>query len=256
MTTPKETGGRQPPSDADAKAQGFPTALLDPTAPPPPGLTDGQGGPAGRRFDVYRNNVAVALREALAAGFPVTQALVGEAFFHAMAGAFARVSPPQSPVMRLYGAAFPEFIAGFPPAATLPYLADVARLEMALRESYHAADAAPVGPDALAAFPEARLPALRLRFAPATRLVTSAHPIVSIWAAHHGGPKPAPGPEAALVTRPGFDPAPHVVPETALPALRAHMEGAPLGTAAALAPEALPGLLRLLLTSGALSELA
>ena len=37
----------------------FTTALLDHAIPAPAGLTNPFGGPAGKRFDVYRNNVAV-----------------------------------------------------------------------------------------------------------------------------------------------------------------------------------------------------
>jgi hypothetical protein len=39
---------------------GFATALLDPARPAPEGLVNPFGGPAGKRFDVYRNNVAVS----------------------------------------------------------------------------------------------------------------------------------------------------------------------------------------------------
>ena len=38
----------------------FATALLDARVPLPPGLIDAEGRPAHRRFDVYRNNVAVS----------------------------------------------------------------------------------------------------------------------------------------------------------------------------------------------------
>ena len=40
-------------------------ALLDPTQAVPAGLTDGAGMPTQKRFDVYRNNVTVALRDAM-----------------------------------------------------------------------------------------------------------------------------------------------------------------------------------------------
>jgi hypothetical protein len=106
--------------------------------------------------------------------------------------------------MMLYGCAFPGFLAGFPPVAHLPYLPDVARLEQARRESYHAADADPLDPALLA--PDV-IAGARLAFAPSLRLVRSAFPVHSIWIANTaGGPAPRSGPEDVLVTRPAFDP--------------------------------------------------
>ena len=186
----------------------FACALLDPARPVPAGLTDPAGRPAGTRFDVYRNNVAASLTAALETGFPVLRALVGEAFFKAMAGVFLRAHPPRSGLLMQYGAEMPGFLAGFGPVAHLPYLPDVARLELALRAAYHAADAAPIAPEALGALPPNRLAAARLRLAPALRLVRSPWPVAGIWHANAtpGAPRPGTGPEDALITRPGFDP--------------------------------------------------
>ena len=189
-------------------------ALLDPEAAVPAGLVDTDGRAAGKRFDVYRNNVVVSLSEALAAGFPVIEKLVGPQFFAAMAGVFVRAEPPRSPVLTMYGATFPAFLETFPPVAHLPYLADTARLEYALREAYHAADAAPVAPER---FQDPRLLEARLTLAPATRLVASRYPVHAIWRANTepGAPPASGGAQAVLVTRPDWDPKPVVVPHAA-----------------------------------------
>ena len=63
-------------------------ALLDPERPAPPGLRAWNGSDPARRFAVHRNNVVASLVSALADGFPVVQALVGEEFFRAMAAVF------------------------------------------------------------------------------------------------------------------------------------------------------------------------
>jgi len=139
----------------------FAAALLNPSAPLPAGLIDPMGRPAPRRFDVYRNNVTLGLIRVLQAGFPATRTLVGEDFFAAMAREFLRAHPPKTRMMMLYGDEFAGFIAGFAPAAALGYLPDVARLEQAIRQSYHAGDAAPMDAAVFAGMNEGRLMALR-----------------------------------------------------------------------------------------------
>ena len=214
----------------------FPPALLDPMAAIPPGLSDARGGPATRRFAVYRNNVVVSLTEAMATGFPVILKLVGEDFFRAMAGVFVRAHPPRSPVLAQYGTDFPGFLESFEPVAHLPYLADVARLELALRAAYHAADAAPIASDALA---HPRLMEARLRLAPATRIVASPYPIHAIWRANTeaGAPPAKGGAETVLVTRPDWDPWPRSITPASARFILALLAGRPFGAALEAAGE-------------------
>lgn len=188
----------------------FTQAILDPDLAVPPGLTDPQGRPAGKRFSVYRNNVAVSLTEALETAYPVVRKLVGEEFFRAMAGVYLRQHPPTSAVMMYYGARLPAFLENFEPVRSIGYLPDMARLERALRQSYHAADAAPIDPAILQTMPPDRLMAARLRLAPTVRLIRSTWPIHAVWLANttSGAPKPEMVAEDVLVTRPGFDPKP------------------------------------------------
>jgi hypothetical protein len=167
----------------------FAAALLDPAAPCPAGLASWNGSDPSQRFAVYRNNVAVSLVDALADTYPVVQALVGAEFFRAMARRFALAQPPRSPVLACYGKGFGEFIAGFTPTASVPYLADVARLEMARVLSFHAADAASVSPEEIQhylAHPES-LPNLRIGLHPALHQLASQYAVASLWAAHQDG---------------------------------------------------------------------
>ncbi|MGQ0567657.1 MAG: HvfC/BufC family peptide modification chaperone [Gemmobacter sp.] len=215
---------------------GFAAALLDPALAVPAGLTDAAGRPAGRRFAVYRNNVAVGLSEALVAGFPLLHRLVGDAFFRAMAGVFWRAHPPDSPVLADYGSVMPAFLAAFPPVSHLPYLPDVARLELALRAAYNAADAVPLSPARMATLPPDRLAGLRLTLAPALRLLRSDWPLFGIWAANmQGAPPPAMRPQDVVILRPAFDPAPHLLAQGGAAFIAALARGEPLGTAAAAA---------------------
>lgn len=226
--------------------QGFFEALLDPGQPPPSGLTTWNGSDPATRFAVYRNNVLASLIDALADTFPVTQELVGAAFFRAMARLFVLAEPPRSRMLAFYGESFADFVEHFPPAASVPYLADVARLEMLRVHAYHAADAASLSTDALAevlADADA-LPDLLLAFHPSVGLLRSPYAVVSLWAAHQGITELASVdphvPEQALVVRPNLE-----VEVLGLEAgagdFVAHlMQGASLGQAAEQAARAHP----------------
>lgn len=218
-----------------------------------------------RRVAVYRNNVHASLVAALAARFAVIQRLVGEEFFEAAAVVFIRRWPPSSPVLAEYGSAFADFLESFEPAAGLPYLGDVARLEWARNRAYHAADATTVTIDRLAGVPAERLDAVRLTMHPAAAIVTSPWPIVSIWATNtHDeetrriGPD-APG-EIALVTRPALDVFVEPLPPGADLLVAALRRDATLGDAAssALAGDEgfdLAGALSILFRAGAVAGL-
>lgn len=240
----------------------FSQALSAPTFACPPGLKAWNGSDPVKRFGVYRNNVIVSLVDALADSYPVVQALVGEDFFRAMAREFVYQSPPRSPVLAWYGADLPGFVAGFPPVAELPYLADVARLEWLRVESWHAADADALPEAELAALltDAERLPTVRFVLHPALRVLHSVHPVVSLWAAHQtDDPETAlaeidmTGAEAALLLRPGLD-VEIVQIEFGSAGLIARLqEGLPLGEVAQGEDCDLPATLALLIRSGALA---
>ena len=256
----------------------FGAALLDPARAVPSGLVTCNGSDPAARFAVHRNNVVVSLVQALADGFPVVQRLVGEAFFAAMAGVYVRAHPPRSPVLAAYGDGFAEWIAAFEPAAGLPYLPDMARLERARVRAYHAADATPIGADAWAACLRApeRLGGVRLQLDPSVSAIASPWAVASLWAAHqHDDPRDDDAAiaavaldqaEAALVLREGDDVL--VLPvdrataafvqalQSALP-LAAAVEAAAIAATAAHAsttpPFDLAGTLALLIRHGAIT---
>lgn len=219
----------------------FAAALLDPERACPPGLRAWNGSDPSARLAVYRNNVVSSLIDALADTFPVVQQLVGEEFFRAMASVFVRRAPPASVILAHYGAAFPAFIEGFEPAQSLPYLADVARLEFYRVCSYHAADAEPVAEQsvALALSSGERMGELELVCHPSVQTITSNYSVVSLWAAHQHegevGRVDVDVPEQAIVLRAGLDVL--VVPASAgaVQFTQALQQGHKLGEAAAQA---------------------
>lgn len=193
-----------------ARQSAFADALLDPAMAVPPGLVGPDGRPSTKRFAVYRNNVVAGLIETLKAAFPVVRRLVGDEFFAAMARVYVAEEPPASPIMLDYGQGFPGFVRAFAPAAVLPYLADVAELERAWVEAYHAAEAPPLRPSALAVLSPQEIPSVGLHLHPSVRIVSSHFPIVSIWQANMDDGTPRAivldeGGEDALVVRPDMN---------------------------------------------------
>lgn len=186
----------------------FAAALANRDEPVPDGLAAWNGPRPEQRFGVYRNNVFWSLIEALKSRFPAAVTIVGDAFFIAMAGEYVRLEPPRSPLLLGYGDTLADFVERFEPAASLPYLADVIRLEAARSHAYHAADCLPLDANHLASVAPERLPSLTLRPHPSLSVLRSIHPVITIWAMNAGelpvGPIEAWRGEDALVLRPAM----------------------------------------------------
>ena len=211
----------------------FTQALLNPEAVIPDGLIDPEGRPAGKRFNVYRNNVIVSLMDAMETAFPVIQKLIGTENFRNLSGLYVRQHPPQTPMLMFYGDAFPAFLEGFEPLAHVPYLGDVARLELARRSAYHAADGVAVAGDALGSIDPDALMEVTFDLSPALRIITSPYPIVSIWHFNmtEGAEKPPAVAQTALITRPELDLAMQTITADQAAFLQALSNGKALGDA-------------------------
>jgi hypothetical protein len=208
----------------------FAAALLNPKLPAPPGLVGPDKRPSPKRFSIYRNNVVAGLTETLKDAFPAVRRIVGADFFQAMARAYVVAEPPRTPILLDYGAGFPDFIRQFEPAATLPYLADVASIERAWTEAYHSPEAAPLDPAAFMAVEPDQLPRIRLLLHPSVRVIRSQFPALTIWRMNVGDGVPAPvdfaaGGEDALVVRPAADVEVRSVPAGSLEFIRALADG-------------------------------
>lgn len=220
-------------------AADFVSALLDPERAPP-AFVSGPGRKAAiKRYAVYRNNVTVSLINALAATFPATQRITGTDFFRAMARTHVRTTAPASPLLFEYGRDFAAFIEEYDPAKSIPWLADVARIERAWLDAYHAADAEPLSPHALGTIQPEQLAGTVFTPHPTTRIVRSTYSAVTIFAANRAdGPVDridASEPEDALVTRPGLEVMVRRLPLGGAAFLSRLVAGDPLGAAAGTA---------------------
>lgn len=146
-------------------------------------LGDAVDGPGALRLAIYRNTCLSTLVNALRLAYPAVQRLVGAEFFEGAAREFIRREPPVGACLNDYGAGFAAFLAGFAPAATLPYLADVARLEWAVNCALHADDAPGLALARLAALDQTALARVSFAAHPAVRLLQLEFPADAIWRA-------------------------------------------------------------------------
>lgn len=134
-----------------------------------------------QRMEIYRNNVFGCLGKTLAAAYPVILRLVGESFFKMAATEFIYQCPSTSGDLHRFGREFAGFLNGFPVAAELTYLPDIARLEWLCHEVFYEADHDSLDINSLARVPARRYNDLRFKLHPATRLLASSFPVHKIW---------------------------------------------------------------------------
>ncbi len=198
---------------------------------------------ASESLGIYRNAVSNCMMESLVEFFPVCVELVGEKCFRTVAHRYLRGVPSLHADLARVGDAFPEFVEGLDFLSELPYLADVARLELGLHHAYAAlwppvqSNSEALG-NAIAEEPE------RWRFilSPSTTLLASPHPVLTLWEAHQdrrieGGwtLDPRAGGEHVLVFRQGAEIHADLVEPGLWPILLSISEGEPVATQLELA---------------------
>jgi hypothetical protein len=204
-------------------------------------------GRSAAGLSVYRNTVAKGLVDALRDRFPTVERTVGEAWFTAAALDFSRVHPPTRADLSAWGGDFPAWLASFPPASDMPYLADLARLDELWMQAYLAADAAPLAAEAFARLDADGLATARARLHPSARPFWFADGVAEVWRLTRPPAEPPaeivldPHPSGLLIVRP--DAAVETLPLTrsGFVFLTACAEGLSLAAAADQALSAEPG---------------
>jgi hypothetical protein len=135
------------------------------------------------RLDIYRNTFMVVLTKALKLCYPAVARLVGGEFFEGAAQLFIAEHPPRTACLDHYGDAFPDFLRDFPPAASVAYVADVARLEWAVNCALHAPDLDPLDTAQLATLAPDDQSRVSFAAHPSIRLLQSAYPVDAVWRA-------------------------------------------------------------------------
>jgi hypothetical protein len=177
---------KEPASMSERALDGFETAF-DAMLSGDAGALDPWLAPDGRdraAIDVYRNSVAKARLDALEALYPTVARLVGRDWFRAAGAEFAAGCQPVTPVLDAFAGDFPDWLAAFPPARGLPYLAPIARIDRAWMRAHIAADAPVLSSGVVAATPAARLFSSTVRLHPSTALFWFDWSAPSIWIAN------------------------------------------------------------------------
>jgi hypothetical protein len=193
------------PSLRELQRQFVDGLLADADAPVLPRLRI-HGLPAAERFAIYRGNCREGFLEALRAGYPVLERLTGEKYFRQLVRDYQREHPLPSGNLYHAGAQLPAYLARRFSATGYSYFADVAALEWACQYVMAAPDRAALDPQRLAAVARSDYPHLRFELDPASALVRSPYPVVTIWEQHQADREPevidiGAGGEQAIVQR-------------------------------------------------------
>jgi hypothetical protein len=138
---------------------------------------------ADERVSIHRNTTINALVKALRLCHPAVHRLVGSEFFEVAAQIFLEQTLPSAALLDEFGADFAAFLGAFEPAASLPYLGDVARLEWTVHHALHAPDALPMDLARLAAVSQQQSGQLRFFAHPSLGFVSVKWPADEIWRA-------------------------------------------------------------------------
>jgi hypothetical protein len=170
-----------------------------------------RGAPAtvAHRAFVYFNAYRRRLVEVLQNDFPGVRALAGEDGFEALAAGYIDACPSRHPSLRHFGGRFADYLRADAVASARPELADMAAFEWLFNACFDAADATPIGVDAIAALAPERWLDLRFRFLPGLRRLGLRTNAPGIWKAVKAGEPPPPADAGAerpwVLWRSGFD---------------------------------------------------
>jgi len=207
---------------------------------PAPGLLHAGADGAPPLLGVYRHAYRARLVAALGDNHSVLRRATGDEAFEALGAAYVQACPSVHPSIRWYGDRLAAFMDTREDLVPHPALADIARMDWALRDAFDAADAPVLAIEDLARFDAEQWAALRFVPHPAVRLVPLQWAIEAAWRAlreydpDSGAEEPTlaePEPHAhlLLVWRRGLETQWRSLPDGEAALLQAALAGEPFG---------------------------
>ncbi|MDI1252692.1 DNA-binding domain-containing protein [Thermomonas sp.] len=139
--------------------------------------------PAATGLRIYANAYGARLREALENDHPVLGAYLGDELWEALCKGYINAHPSRVRSLRDFGNALPAFLAETEQFRRHPQLAELARFERLLLDSFDAADDPRANWTQLQVIPPEQWPAMRVRLHRSVRVHRARHGSVAIWQA-------------------------------------------------------------------------
>ena len=196
-----------------------------------PGLFAVEGADVVGGFALYRMAYRARLLAALRDNFPVLHRALGDEAFAGLAHDYIAAHPSRFRSIRWFGDALVDFLAADPDRLPHPALADVARMDWAMRGSFDARGAPVFALTDLAAIAPEAWPQQRFALIPSLQLVDLSWCVEPIWRALNDDAEaeteaPKALPHVLLVWRPALDCLWRSAGETEAVALRTLAQGA------------------------------
>jgi hypothetical protein len=159
----------------------FLAALFDDAAPGPVDSIPGNGLTPEARLRIYRRSCNEIQTATLRTTYPAVLALVGQDWFDQAARRYRRLYPSHSGNLQGLGAHFADYLETIPAGRTLPYVADVARLEWLRQKAILAANSRALTFDDFMRCLDGAGESLRVGLHPCVHWLNSPHRTLTIW---------------------------------------------------------------------------
>jgi hypothetical protein len=139
--------------------------------------------PVATRLAIYGGAYRSRLADALESNFPALAKLLGATDFRTLAADYIATHDSPFFSIRYYGDALPQFLASHEDYVAAPVLAELARWEWAMTSVFDAADAAPLGHEALARVAPQQWAQLRFTWHPSVQRLALSWNVPQLWQA-------------------------------------------------------------------------